>query len=284
MNHTFRTLTVFACMAASAAGANAQFIIQHKDDAQTKVEGNVEFTADAAAGVPFGDINKITRAPLEAKRVINFDDCQLTKGLNIVSGKANYEAFGLIFNGNDYYGMYSGDFVSSKAEKDGGTSSVSLHALSVITSTGDNETGNFCAMAFNSYGSNNGEYLPGFKFAEGVTGTVLSAKINNSGNAWNRFKYGWYSYPAMTEGDWFSIIFTGYDAAGDVSGTVTVALADFRDGKSFIMDNWTEIDLTPLGQFNNVTATSDASEAISKLFGSAGWSFCIDDITLPPVK
>ncbi len=49
-------------------------------------------------------------------------------------------------------------------------------------------------------------------------------KVNNDAMVWQYMKIGFYSKPAFTTGDYFEAIFTGYDAAGNETGKVTVPL------------------------------------------------------------
>ncbi len=48
-------------------------------------------------------------------------------------------------------------------------------------------------------------------------------------------------------GDWFRLEIFGIDSTGGETGRVEFHLADFRDGNSLIVDDWTSVDLTSLG-------------------------------------
>ncbi len=70
------------------------------------------------------------------------------------------------------------------------------------------------------------------------------------------------------------------DAAGEETGSVSFALGDYRDGKEFVCEDWTKVDLAALGTVNKVVITVDASNA-SGLVGAeatAGFSVCLDQI------
>lgn len=49
--------------------------------------------------------------------------------------------------------------------------------------------------------------------------------------------------------DYFDVILTGYDgvnAGGSVTGSTKLRLADYTNGQSLVLNNWTNVDLTPL--------------------------------------
>lgn len=55
--------------------------------------------------------------------------------------------------------------------------------------------------------------------------------------------------------DWFKVTITGYDADGISTGTVEFYLADYRNAdnsKDYIVNKWTEADLTSLGKINKL--------------------------------
>lgn len=52
---------------------------------------------------------------------------------------------------------------------------------------------------------------------------------------------------SFVDGDWFLLEVIGKDTGGVETGRVDVYLADYRDGKSIALDEWTWFDLTALG-------------------------------------
>lgn len=64
----------------------------------------------------------------------------------------------------------------------------------------------------------------------------------------------------FSDGDYFSVTFTGYDAKGNITNDCTFYLADFRDGKSYICDEWTMFDISSLGIVNKIIITFDSSD------------------------
>lgn len=121
------------------------------------------------------------------------------------------------------------------------------------------------------------DYVPGFEFAEGVSHKFRSAQVNNIADIWQRCKIGYYSTPGFTAGDYYEVIFTGYDGSGEPTGSVKVAMADFRDGKSEIINEWTKVDLSAIGTAHKVVVTHEASAAFEKLLHGE-YGVCVDNI------
>jgi len=65
---------------------------------------------------------------------------------------------------------------------------------------------------------------------------------------------------AFRDGDWFKIIITGFDARGNETGKVEFYLADFRNNRSFILQEWTRVDLRSLGEVNRLEFTFDSTD------------------------
>ncbi len=63
-------------------------------------------------------------------------------------------------------------------------------------------------------------------------------------------------------GDYMTAIFTGYDADGLATGSVEVALADFRTAGAVpeLLTDWKWVDLSPLGDINTLRLTYDSSK------------------------
>jgi hypothetical protein len=80
--------------------------------------------------------------------------------------------------------------------------------------------------------------------------------------------------------DWFLLEFIGLDSAGAETGRVPFYLADFRNGASQIIDDWTWVDLAGLG--NNVNSIGfELSSTDTGMFGmNTPAYFAIDDLTL----
>ena len=84
-------------------------------------------------------------------------------------------------------------------------------------------------------GANDGAVVPGFY----VTNAASAYTSMTNGDAYAK-KFG--------KDDWFKLTVTGYDAAGQVTGTKDFYLADLRDDKAYIINDWRYVDLSALGK------------------------------------
>lgn len=114
-------------------------------------------------------------------------------------------------------------------------------------------------------------------FGEGAEYEIEYAWMTNSTYTYLALKNGEAPATAFGDGDWFLLTITGFDAEGDETGAVKVYLADFRDGKSFIMTEWTKVDLTSLGAVNKLVYKFTSTDS-----GAAGINtptyVCIDNV------
>ena len=83
-----------------------------------------------------------------------------------------------------------------------------------------------------------------------------------------------------TDPDWFLVTFTGYDNDGEVTGTVEFYLADFQaetNAGDYIINEWTWVDLTPLGAVGEVRAVLTSSDMGEWGMNTPGY-FAVDQI------
>lgn len=101
-----------------------------------------------------------------------------------------------------------------------------------------------------------------FKFPDGQTKTFRNVMVNNSTVTALIIKNGNTFSKKFESGDWFKVIFTGYNAAGEKTSEKPVVyyLADFQDGKNYICKDWKEVNLESLGKVNKITVTFDSSD------------------------
>ena len=77
-------------------------------------------------------------------------------------------------------------------------------------------------------------------------------------------------------GDWFLLTITGYNAEKE-TGKVEFYLADFRDGKSDIVKNWTFCSLKALGAVDKLTFALTSSDSGEFGMNTPAY-FCLDNL------
>lgn len=152
-----------------------------------------------------------------------------------------------------------------------------INQYSVYAASGANQSKTF-AVAYNSYAS-----PTNFQFISDQSCKVKSVMVNNSTYAALSIKDGDTYSKQFESGDWFKVIFTGYNVAGEAGKTVEFYLADYRDGKTFICNTWTKVDLESLGSVNKVTVTFDSSDKGEYGVNTPQY-VCIDDLTFVPAE
>ena len=205
---------------------------------------------------------------------------------------STYTEFGATFTAQNYYYFLSGILIADDYEKP------QLEGEFIAYSNGkrvvcnkDFEEGKEPPMGADgtskysvwSYSQYNKDVRPSFSFADGVEHKAVSMKVNNDAMAWQYMKIGFYSKPAFTTGDYFEAIFTGYDASGNETGKVTVPLGDFRDGKSLLVEDWQDVDISPLGMVNKIVLTADFSDNFMSFMyvttkEDCPYMVCVDEI------
>jgi hypothetical protein len=87
--------------------------------------------------------------------------------------------------------------------------------------------------------------------------------------------------------DWFRVTFTGYSATGGTGSQTGVPvdfyLADYREGRSLVVESWKAVDLSPLGEARSIVL-SFASTDSDPVFGSNTPAYvALDNLTLMAV-
>ena len=80
-----------------------------------------------------------------------------------------------------------------------------------------------------------------------------------------------------TDPDYLKVIFTGFNAEGTITADVEFFLADYRTEADIVIDTWTEVDLTGLGEINKITITLESTDEGDWGMNTPGY-FCFDDI------
>ncbi len=101
-----------------------------------------------------------------------------------------------------------------------------------------------------------------------VTNTAYTASVIQNGNAYARAF-------STDNNDYLKLTFTGY-LAGVKMGSVDFYLADFRDGKSIIIKQWTYVDLTDLLIVDKISCKLESTDKGE--FGiNTPTYFCLDN-------
>jgi hypothetical protein len=82
------------------------------------------------------------------------------------------------------------------------------------------------------------------------------------------------------DADWFKVTIKGFDVAGTSVGTVDFYLADYQSSdntKDYIINKWTEVDLTSLGKINKLTFSFSSSDNSAWGMNTPSYT-CIDNI------
>lgn len=184
-----------------------------------------------------------------------------------------YQEKGIRFSNNysvSSYGEYWEGFSYSRLTDR--TTPGLINQYSVFASGGANQSKTF-AVVYDTYDS-----PTHFQFISDQSYPVKNVMVNNSTYAALSMKEGDPNAKQFESGDWFKVIFTGYNVAGEAGKTVEFYLADFRDGKTFICNTWTKVDLQSLGSVNKVTVTFDSSDKGEYGVNTPKY-VCIDDLT-----
>jgi hypothetical protein len=96
---------------------------------------------------------------------------------------------------------------------------------------------------------------------------------NDGGGEWSVIK------GKFTTGDCFILTATGYDSNDQSIGEVSVYLADFRNGKSDVINNWSWIDFIPLASAEYIEFEMSSTDMGTYGMNTPSY-FCMDDIML----
>ena len=213
--------------------------------------------------------------------VITFSDCEnpIVKNFKFTNGEGSYTDFDCVFKNYYNYGSAAGCFVSSIHElNDNSSSTPSAFGVALAPSDDDETPNNFLLVKQPaSYMSSLPGTAPEFAFADGEEREVVSIDVMNSTEMYQWMTIGWYSYEPMTDGDWCLLTLTGYDAAGNETGTVTEYLADFRDGNSVVLSEWKTLETIALGKVNKIAVNLTWPDNW-EIPGYNTFSVCLDNI------
>lgn len=212
---------------------------------------------------------------------VGFEDAELPAEGYIVKADYSYSEQGVTFpqKFTDWGGgstSWSGFAVSNKTDKE---TAGYLNQYSVY---GDGGFGGSKQFAVAYYSSYDGDLE--FSFGEGEEHEFEYLYVTNSTYAALAVKNGEGNAKAFADGDWFKMTITGYDTATKAGNSVDVYLADYRDGKSFIMTDWTKVDLSSLGTVNKLGFTFSSTDNDPESGMNTPAYCCFDNITYKSVR
>lgn len=179
------------------------------------------------------------------------------------------------------YGSWAGVEVSGNASMDEAVSGPANDSY-VYGVKGAMSTSKFAVIYDNSPGAMNdadkARFKPYMAFDPGVEKVVDHLYIANSAYFYWYAKTGTGDFmngPGFENGDYFGVRITGYDRYGAEKGHVDFDLADYRNGRSWILGQWNRVNLTSLGLVNRVTFAVYGSDT----YNAPGY-LCIDEISV----
>ena len=174
---------------------------------------------------------------------------------------------------NDIWSSWSGIACSNHTDKD---SAGFMNQYSVYANSGANGSEKFGII--NSDGAR-------FVFDKVVT--LKSMMINNTTYAYKAVKDGNDGGAGFARkfvnNDYFLVKLTGYDSTGVASSSKEVYLADFRDGKSYVCSDWSEVSLEELGSVRAVSFSFISTDTGDWGINTPAYC-CIDNIKYVEVK
>ena len=165
------------------------------------------------------------------------------------------------------------NYVSGEISKYGGFESqltVYKKDVSGLERTGGGHNGSNNFAVHYGYADNSGyglteASLPTLTFADGTARVIDHMYVNNTDYALNCYIDGNGLTAKIGDDDWVKLVATGYNAAGEKTGTASIYLCN---GPKNIMMDWTKWDLSGLGKVLkvtfNVTGSSDNGYGFSQ--------------------
>lgn len=143
---------------------------------------------------------------------------------------------------------------------------------SAITGTGKNSA-TYMTINPSAYSTDK------FHFAGNMSHTIKGMYVTNSSYAYLTMKKGFNGAKKFATGDWFKLTATGLDEKGNTTGTAEIYLADYRDGKSIMINKWTWFDLSALGTVATVQFSMTSTDNGQWGMNTPAY-FCLDGITI----
>ena len=185
--------------------------------------------------------------------IITFENVELGE-----QGYRNNFPDGLILLGVDFYNHFNPEWMSWEGFAVSRLTDRETfgfeNQFSVYASGGAGGSEQF-AVVFDGF-----EEITNARFLDNQEFRFRSLMINNTTLTVHTLRSGLGVARPFRADDWFKIIITGFDARGNETGKVEFYLADFRNGREFILREWIRVDLTSLGQVNRLEFTFDSTD------------------------
>ena len=191
--------------------------------------------------------------------VATFEDVEIdaesfTKGATgyttLTSGSYQFDVYCDDTYGTPYY------YAFCAANYTGNTYTNDYNGLKNVVGGGYDNSANYGAFFSNYLGQNSVTVLSGDSEGDVVPGFY----ITNSAYAYSSMLNGDAYAKKFGKDDWFKLTITGYDAAGEVTGTKDFYLADLRDDKAYIINDWRYVDLSGLGKVSKLSFALSSSD------------------------
>ncbi len=195
--------------------------------------------------------------------------------VTLASGSATFRTTITRYSPAEYW---SGFAISNRGDT---TTNSWTNDTSSFSGGGVGSTGNFAVAYWQAYDPPPLIVLPdGMRpVSAKLVNTTYTALTMRDGDP-NNFSPGEYE-----AGDFLSVTFTGKplpDGTGATTGSATFFLADFRDGASLIVDEWTSFSLTTLGEARSVLIDFASSDVGAYGINTPTY-VALDDFTLAAV-
>ena len=176
------------------------------------------------------------------------------------------------------------NYVSGEISKYGGFESqltVYKKDVSGLEQTGGGHNGSNNFAVHYGYADNSGyglteASLPTLTFADGTARVIDHMYVNNTDYALNCYIDGNGLTAKIGDDDWVKLVATGYNAAGEKTGTASIYLCN---GPKNIMMDWTKWDLSGLGKVLKVTFNVTGSSDNGYGFSQPAY-FAYDDVAV----
>ncbi len=141
---------------------------------------------------------------------------------------------------------------------------------------------NFSAYANPAGGANSSSNYGVFYPSWGVSDSIAFPEASNLESIYITNHVWAYHYIMGSDGvgtgtfepnDYLTLTVTAFNNADEIIGTIDISLADYTEGNSDVIDNWTSVDLSSLVNVSYIKFSMSSSDSMCPTY------FCMDDLT-----